>query len=116
MRAVVLLLWMGAVALSLSCDDTPADSPPAEPGTEEVVVISVAGYDRVCETNDDCRVVYPGNVCGCGCDPAGISASAYDQFQADVTALKAQCIEVLYCALCPEAMADCRDGLCGVSE
>ena len=75
------------------------------------------GYDRSCVEDGDCIVVFVGDTCSCTCERAGIRASERFAYQDDRTAASSNCedlADALPCAPCPQVMATCEEGVCGV--
>lgn len=80
--------------------------------------LRVEDYDQSCAKDEDCKTVLVGDPCACSCDTAAINNGAVDDYTADVTDLKGQCLEkAAKCAACPELKgAACTAGKCTVAS
>lgn len=84
--------------------------------------ISTDGYDASClsesmEATAQCAAVFTGDVCGCTCTTAAISAGAYDAYQAEWADLQESCgDEIPECVACPDVTVGCVEDTCAVTE
>ncbi len=80
--------------------------------TREVRMVTTEGVDKSCTVDDDCTVVYEGDVCStCKCPGAAIAKSAEPAYNSAFQGNECGTSEA--CAAdCAVAMPTCQDGVC----
>ena len=72
--------------------------------------MSADNYDRSCSADEECALVYEGNICLCG-QPAAISQEALDRWEGVLDRKRGRCQGVAKCE--PDfAEAACQSGTC----
>lgn len=72
--------------------------------------IDAADYDQSCKAATDCRAIFTGDVCECGCSMEAINVADYPRYVDDRG--NPDCGTT--CKLCPAAVEVCTMGVCGV--
>lgn len=76
--------------------------------------VSVDEFDTSCETPDDCKAVFEGEVCAiCGCANAAINVADADAYDAQ---FDVECNSGAVCDACPRPEVDCVAGVCQVGS
>jgi len=80
-------------------------------------VPDIGRFDRSCENDDDCVVVFSGPVCGCGCEMSAVNIDEEEAYRQHAAELAALCEgESRDCIRCPDRGAVCDDGVCEAAE
>jgi len=77
--------------------------------------MSTEDYDKSCGTEDTCRPVFVGDVCGCRCQVDAISYTQETVWAQERSRKVKRCDEVLNCEPCPSITVTCDDGTCAAS-
>jgi hypothetical protein len=72
--------------------------------------IDAADYDQTCQAATDCRAIFTGDVCDCGCSTAAINVADYTAYVDDRGSPSCS----TDCEPCPAPVEVCTMGVCGV--
>ncbi len=101
----------GSIALVLAACGV-VEPPAADGGPPLDTVIEAEGFERGCARDADCVAGLVGDVCGCGCDWAGIAASDRALFDRAWLRIYMACGDPPLCAPCAEPYVWCDGGTC----
>jgi hypothetical protein len=77
----------------------------------------IGRFDRSCDRDDDCVVVFSGSVCGCGCEMSAVNIDEEEAYRQHAAELAALCEgDRLDCIGCPDRGVVCDDGICEAAE
>jgi hypothetical protein len=79
--------------------------------------MSTASYDRACKADNDCTLVFAGDVCSpCACPNAAISQSAQASYAKELASRKETCEPSRVTCFCPAAEVFCNQGTCAACD
>lgn len=86
--------------------------PEADGGAPVDTVLRADAFERGCVADADCVAGLVGDVCGCGCDWAGIAASDRARFDQAFLRIYMACSDPPACGACAEPYVWCDGGTC----
>lgn len=107
-RTAQLATIVGAVLLTWAT---------AHCGGHANTTMSTASYDRSCATDNDCAVVYAGDVCSdCNCPNAAISRTAEASYAKELASRERACEPSRVSCFCNFSAAFCNQGTCATCD
>jgi len=77
--------------------------------------VAATDYDRLCEADAECALVYVGDVCGCSCTQDGVAVTAVEKVAKDREEARKSCDAVAKCQPCQDSrVAYCLNTTCAV--
>lgn len=114
MRAVLVLVLATLAAMTACKGQSETPAPASADAAPSSFVVDVTGFERACQTKDDCQIVKAAPCDKCGCPATPIAKSESARFGA--AAQKIDCSkapkDTRRCGECRGFVAECEAGRC----